>query len=269
MQGLQIGFLGGNWVSGNVKGLQLGFIFNVAQDVTGGQISFINVTKDIKGLQLGFVNVAKDVTGNQLSFINVSQDITGSQLSFINVAKKVKGLQLGFVNVAYESSTAVVGLVNVIKNGYRSISLNTGEALTTSLEFKSGGKYVYSILSMGSNFIKKDKMWTYGLGIGSFFTEKRYAGIEAVVNHVNIGPKPFNAKGNKGLNILCQLRAFYNKEFSRFILQAGPTLNFSFSNRESSTPSLDALTIYKKEFEEKEVDFKLWPGIVISIGAIL
>ncbi|MGE8381051.1 MAG: hypothetical protein ACN6PN_21965, partial [Sphingobacterium sp.] len=75
----------------------------------------------------------------------------GIQIAGIaNKAKKVKGFQLaGIVNIA-DSSDYPIGLLNLIKNGEKNLSLAIDEDSYLSLQFRSGGRVLYSVLSIGA-----------------------------------------------------------------------------------------------------------------------
>jgi len=135
--GVQIAGVG-NHVVGQVKGLQIAGVFNKADTVRGVQIA-------------GVVNLTKDASGTtQLaSILNHSESTVGNQIAGLaNKAKKVKGIQLaGIVNIA-DSSDYPIGLLNFIKNGEKSLSVAINEDSYLGLQFRSGGRVLYSLLSI-------------------------------------------------------------------------------------------------------------------------
>ncbi len=135
--GVQIAGVG-NHVVGQVKGLQIAGVFNKADTVRGVQIA-------------GVVNLTKDASGTvQLaSILNHSESTVGNQIAGLaNKAKKVKGIQLaGIVNIA-DSSDYPIGLLNFIKNGEKSLSIAINEDSYLGLQFRSGGRVLYSLLSI-------------------------------------------------------------------------------------------------------------------------
>lgn len=137
VSGVQIAGVG-NHVVGQVKGLQIAGVFNKADTVRGVQIA-------------GVVNLTKDASGTtQLaSILNHSESTVGNQIAGLaNKAKKVKGIQLaGIVNIA-DSSDYPIGLLNFIKNGEKSLSVAINEDSYLGLQFRSGGRVLYSLLSI-------------------------------------------------------------------------------------------------------------------------
>src|SRR5690606_22129835 len=122
-------------------GLQITGIVNLSENVDGMQLSGTgNVSQHVKGLQLGgIVNLAHDVKGSQVAGI-------------LNKAGRVTGIQLsGIINMA-DSSDYPIGLINIIKNGERSIGISTDENLSSLISFRSGGRKLYGIIGLGSNF---------------------------------------------------------------------------------------------------------------------
>ena len=82
-------------------GIQMASVINVADAITGAQISFfLNGTQNIKGIQMsGCFNVAE-------------QHCAGLQIGIYNRAKTLKGVQIGVYNRAYSGSGVQIGLVN-------------------------------------------------------------------------------------------------------------------------------------------------------------
>lgn len=103
MSGLQVGYLA-NLVHGEVRGLQVGGLFNHAGDgATGAQLAGVgNYTRgSLQGLQLAWgFNRAGDVAGLQLAAVNVARDVDGVQIGLINVAGRVRGASIGLINIA-------------------------------------------------------------------------------------------------------------------------------------------------------------------------
>ncbi|MGL1902675.1 MAG: caspase family protein [Fibrobacterales bacterium] len=110
----------GNINKGYIGGIQVGGVFNIADDieffqgagvvnlarkVTGFQAAgYVNIAENLEGFQMsGFINAADTVVGFQGSgFINISDSISGFQAAgFINVSEPIQGFQAaGFMNVS-------------------------------------------------------------------------------------------------------------------------------------------------------------------------
>jgi hypothetical protein len=131
-RGLQAGFV--NYDRGPFAGLQYGYLFNFAEGgVRGVQISsvFSLVNGDARFLQIsgaasavggsfrgvqiaGAVNhVNSSMTGLQLASANMAADAVGAQAGLLNVAGTMKGAQIGMVNLSRELDGVPVGMVNV------------------------------------------------------------------------------------------------------------------------------------------------------------
>ena len=258
-----------NIVTGNssITGLQFAGITNI---ITGNSFS-------LRGFQMsGIANIAygsKSFYGFQMSGLAniLGGDVYGVQMSgIINWAREVKGIQIGLINVSREESYGSIGLININKNGYKSIMVSHGAELFSHLEWKSGGKYLYSIFSFGVGFAKKiPPMWSQGGGIGIFVDPRHYVAIECLIHSINIASNPFHDKNAiDGLNLWTQVRVLYNKEFSRFVIQAGPTFNFSWSRKSIKNPGFDKICIMKRESSSKDLLTKMWIGVCLNVGAV-
>lgn len=139
-----------------LSGVQLSGIWNRVDTITAGaQITgVINTTNNApQALQLaGVVNIAKDEVGSQIAGV-------------VNKAKKVNGLQLGLINLA-DSNDYPVGLFNWIRNGSRQLSLGFDESSFMNLNFKSGGRVLYSIVGLGISFNNNGLKYGAEFGIG-------------------------------------------------------------------------------------------------------
>ena len=104
MTGLDLGIA--NWVTGETKGLQWGWIVNyTGGNFTGWQTAPLCKTGGhILGIQTGWlVTLNGSGKGLQASGVTISDDYIGLQLGVVNYAVELHGIQ--------------VGLINIIKNG--------------------------------------------------------------------------------------------------------------------------------------------------------
>ncbi|UIR57067.1 hypothetical protein LZQ00_04450 [Sphingobacterium sp. SRCM116780] len=176
MQGLQ--FVGGfNIVGGQVRGMQIAGLSNqVFGDVKGLQMAGgLNGADTVKGVQIGGIgNIMKEGSdATQLAgAFNHSTGTVGHQMAGIaNIAKKVKGIQLAAVVNIADSSDYPIGLLNFIKNGEKSFSLAIDQDQYLAMQFRSGGRVLYSLLAV--NVATDDNRSKYALE----------AGLGAVVLH--------------------------------------------------------------------------------------
>ena len=203
-------------VVSSVKGVEIGGLFNEnKQDMTGIQVAgLLNITKNnmtgvqyagltnitgpVNGLQMaGLNNIAQEVTGIQSAGLaNMATDVKGLQISGLyNQARKLKGFQIGVINVVDSvEKGGTIGLINIVKkNGYREVELSATDYQNIGINYKSGTKTLYTILSAGYNF-NKDKLLVAGLGIGGILamSPKWYFKPEIIV--YNYTDNPFEVK---------------------------------------------------------------------------
>jgi len=154
--------------TGDVNGLQLGYITNVATGkLSGMQLSqFVNVTaRDAEGWQLATIlnrtggsltgiqtswlvnSVGGEMTGVQIGSLNLSGDVTGAQIGFINVGKKVNGTMIGLVNVADDVDGVPIGIASVTKSGGVHPQVWTSNATFGNLGLKLATKHTYTMPS--------------------------------------------------------------------------------------------------------------------------
>lgn len=212
-------------VAGSVNGLQgAGFGNITIEHVNGAQIGgFMNISKTINGFQgAGFMNVAKDVKGVQVAgFMNKSKDVNSQVAGFLNIAKDVKGVQLsGFINIA-DSSDYPIGLINIVKKGDKAIGVTVDQNLTTMVGFRSGGKVLYGIVGVGSNFKNyDDPLLAVELGLGARVNITRHFRIntEAVFSSVS--------DLYDGADIFSSVRLLPAVRFGAIEIFGGPTFNY-------------------------------------------
>lgn len=157
-----------------VKGIQAaGILSSAIKEVKGIQFSGILNTslKRITGIQsAGLMNFAwNDVHGVQgASLANISRDIKGFQLSTLfNFARDVTGVQLGLVNVAKSNKGLSLGLLSFVKEGYQALEINSSDAFTADICFKTGTNYFYNIISMGAISSDEKLLHSMGYGVGT------------------------------------------------------------------------------------------------------
>lgn len=91
--------------TGNMQGIQFGFLNMVDGDATGIQWSAVNWDKtNFTGVQLGAVNVTTGTfTGLQWgSYYNQANHAGGLQVALVNNTTTMKGIQLGLVNIIHK-----------------------------------------------------------------------------------------------------------------------------------------------------------------------
>ncbi len=147
--------------------LQIAGFYNRSYKITGVQVSgFYNRANSVSGVQsAAFANIATD-------------DITGIQISgFYNYAKRLKGVQFGIVNYCDSITSGFpVGLINIVRRGYRTFQITTEETAYVAVNYKTGGRYLYSLIKVGiGDFLQ------LGYGIGVTTNHKKRFSVNAEV----------------------------------------------------------------------------------------
>lgn len=117
LTGLDLGFFGLGYNTGNVKGVQWNFIGSVVDgDMIGWQTGLYTHTKgEFQGLKGGLINLQDgDFYGWQAGFITIADSkVVGLQTGLFNRAGGMEGLQLGFINYAEKLYGVQIGLANI------------------------------------------------------------------------------------------------------------------------------------------------------------
>lgn len=268
MKGFQVGPLV-NWVEGEgiganfsglftyqrgrFTGLEFSWFVNInGGDFRGGMGSHLLnfVQKDMYGIQwaLGPNVVMGETRGVQFSWsanvtgkyhngfqastlFNYAGESDGFQLGAINIAKKSGGFQLGLINYSGDSAVVPIGLVNIVKHGYNKMEIWSNELTSFNLAVKTGGRQVYSIISVGVNPFNKNFFWSFGWGPGIHvkFSKRFYGDFDDITSLVNIN-EPFSFGAGK-TTITNQIRLTCGFELTpKVALYLGPTLHMLFSN---------------------------------------
>jgi hypothetical protein len=171
LQGLQ-GASMFNIVDGNAAGAQIAGVFNYARNsltgvqgagtfnFTGGSFKGVQgagmfniVDGNAAGVQAASIfNYAKSgLTGIQGAgiFNYAGGSYKGVQAGLVNIVKDGHGLQAGIVNISGSETVVPLGLVNIIKGGLLHTAVFYDDMGFLNLSFRSGSKYVYTLLSAG------------------------------------------------------------------------------------------------------------------------
>jgi len=307
MKGFQVAPLV-NWVEGEGAGANFSFLFTYQKKrFTGFQFSwFVNVNgddfrggmgshflnyvkKDMYGIQWALgpnvdggsargvqfswtVNYAKEYfNGFQFApLFNYAGKSDGFQLGLVNVAKKSSGFQVGLINYSGDSSVVPIGLVNIVPKGYNKMEIWSNELNVFNIAVKTGGRKVYSIISVGGNPFNVNKWWSFGWGPGYHiqFSKRFYCDIDDITSLVNIN-EPFSFGPGK-TTITNQLRLTCGFELTpKVALYLGPTLYTLFSNNNhvelggeyESNGVIIAPNFRTAYGTAGEFQWALWPGI--------
>jgi len=117
LSGLDIGFFGLGYNTGDVKGVQWNFIGSVVEgDMVGWQTGLYTDTEgEFQGLKGGLINLqGGDLYGWQAGLITISEaKVVGLQTGFFNKAGNVEGVQLGLINYTEQLYGIQIGLANI------------------------------------------------------------------------------------------------------------------------------------------------------------
>lgn len=213
--------------AGYTNGVQLGGFATLTlehvQGVQGG--GFMNIAKTVNGAQVaGFMNVSSDVTGAQLSgFMNVGRDVTVQASPFLNIARDVSAVQVsGFMNIA-DSCDYPIGFINIIRKGEKSIGVTLDNNLTNMASFRSGGRVLYGIVGIGSNFKYYDydnPIMAVEFGMGAHLNLSKHFRINLEGVATSLSDFEEDAEFNSSIRILPAVR------FGNVELFGGPTFNY-------------------------------------------
>jgi hypothetical protein len=210
-----------NVVRGSVAGVQLGGIANV-------------VIKDVRGVQAaGIVNVVWEKTsGFQVAgIINESRkEVDGLQVSgIVNYTKKLKGMQIGLINLADTCDGFMLGLINIVKHGVHQLSISANELLPLTISYRTGSRKIYNILELGYDPRRNEKVYSYGVGIGTerTFSSRLSMNTEGIVNSLIVGHHR-----DDDLPIVFRLQLPLRLKLSQTIsLFGGPAFSIALANK--------------------------------------
>tara|TARA_R100000027_G_scaffold63204_2_gene55737 strand:+ start:398 stop:1009 length:612 start_codon:yes stop_codon:yes gene_type:complete len=117
LTGLDLGFFGLGYNTGDVAGVQWNFIGSVVEgDMAGWQTGIYTHTKgEFRGLKGGIVNLQDDdLYGWQAGLITLADSkVVGLQTGLFNKAGDMRGLQFGLVNYSEKLYGVQIGLANI------------------------------------------------------------------------------------------------------------------------------------------------------------
>ncbi|MGE7775099.1 STN and carboxypeptidase regulatory-like domain-containing protein [Chitinophaga sp. NPDC101104] len=206
LNGLQISGLI-NRVRGNSEGAQITGLINYTKEMKGlqiaglinhaaGKIDLKHPIKDTADRDTGGIAPGIQISGlyNQHHGSGHGVQLTGGwnhardtmrglQLSFFgNSAGYNRGVQFGLVNIADSSDGVAFGLVTIVKKkGYYRLEAFSSDLMPANLQFKSGRKGFYSILSGGA----RNGMHYLGLGFGGEWKLKGRLSMNTDVSQLN------------------------------------------------------------------------------------
>jgi len=238
---------GFNVVGGRVKGVQIAGLSNqVFGDVQGVQLAGgVNKADTVKGVQIGGIgNLIKEGAGaTQLTAgFNYSKGVVTNQVAGIaNRAKKVKGIQLAAVVNMADSSDYPIGLLNFIKNGEKSLSLSIDQDEYLAVQFRSGGRIVYSVLGVNVA-LADDHIAKYGFeaGIGAVLLHGNKFMLRAEISNRNQLTHNFKLLSNShsSFRMIPELRL--SKNLSLFVAPS-----FNYVSKEDSPVTQAGKSLWK------------------------
>ncbi|MDL2231767.1 hypothetical protein LJB85_03410 [Porphyromonadaceae bacterium OttesenSCG-928-L07] len=186
-------------MSSYVNGIQFAGITNIAKEVNGLQVGgVINLSEHSRGFRFaGITNVSDSTTGFQLAGVaNITHTTSGTGAALINRTKVLKGVNLGLINIIDTiESGASLALINVVRKGaYKEWEFSFSDYSNVSVSYKVGVKKLYTIYTLGGNFLD-DRTWNAGVGIGNRTSiSKRFDIQPELITYVYF-PEDFKMKG--------------------------------------------------------------------------
>lgn len=268
----------GNTSMQDVYGAQLSHLCNFSgRDMYGLQFALgLNMAKrDAFGIQMSAtVNVAgREHKGVQFAFLgNYAHHSSGIQFGAVNVTKGKSGLQIGLINFSGDTTQGMIGLINIAPKGYNKLEVWGGELFSFNASLKTGGRKIYSILSVGGNPFNDNKFWAFGWGFGTHmqFTKRFYADVDQTTSLVNINEVFSFGKGKT--TVVNQIRFMAGFEITpKIAVFIGPVWNILVSDNNTlydsrtNTHALNGIDLAPtfRTFYGTAGNFKwaMWPGI--------
>lgn len=212
---------------------QLGGVANITKGASAQIGGVINMADSVKGTQIaGVINTAKQVKGTQIAGVaNIaSQGSVGTQIGTIfNSAQRIRGTQIGLINNADSCDGVQIGLINIVKyHGKHEFELSFSEALNTAVSFKLGSNKLYTIFSVGINYLNEPVQYAYGVGLGTHQNWGRMWGSQIEIAGYQLSE---DGEFQGGLNLLGQLKLTASKQIANHCsLFLGPVLNMTLSD---------------------------------------
>jgi len=236
------GFQGaGLFNTANKAGAQTAGLFNIAKKSAFQGAGLFNVSQEsycqLAGLfnrgeitrfqAAGLWNSAKETKCQLAGLVNVAQESYCQIAPIVNVTKKGR-FQMGLINVRDTADGVSLGLINIVKKGgVLEAGIEAGEFVHTAATFRSGVKYLYSIISVGYNYT--DNFWTIGSGLGTSVKLVGNLSLNIELTHATLYTKGSIRYGNNQWNNLTQFSPILNYRFAKhFKMYAGPSLNLLF-----------------------------------------
>ena len=210
-----------NGVDGEMSGLQMAFVSNIAKRINGVQFAGLTNASatPMKGVQMaGVTNVAMGVEkgvqiagvanisssymrGLQLGMYNYADTLNGSQLGLINVCNShPRGVQVGIINYSRDTIAHKIGLVNINPKTRIDMLLYGGSSTKGNIAVRFRNRSTYNILGVGTHFMGMDEKFSAALfyRIGQYFQlsprwsvsgDLGFAHVETFVNNSDTKPE--------------------------------------------------------------------------------
>jgi hypothetical protein len=267
---------------GNFKGMQAGGIMcTTTEKFVGMQAAGIMAVvagDSMQGMQAaGILSVTKgNVEGMQAAGIMSRADnVDGLQTAgIVNKAGYVKGAQIGLINIADSvgDKSVQIGLLNIVrKGGVRRFGVINTEFMNATLFMKTGTRYFFGYVGIGSQIGNKDYYFAPMIGVGtSIRLNNRFSfDPEWMQWYVNRNGRFLN--NQRGTQIQ-QLRAMFSFSAGKKgpYITAGPTINLAWSSYKNANGEVgmnfSPSYFYNKTFTSNQVNVRAWLGYSVSVS---
>lgn len=181
-----------SFVPGEMRGLQISGISNVASGMRGVQLSaFGNVSlSPFRGVQVaGVTNISRGVQlgvqlsplsnisssymrGLQIGSYNYADTLNGSQIGLVNVCiRHPRGVQIGIVNYSRDTMARKIGLVNVNPKTRIDFMAFGGNNSKINFGVRFRNRSTYNVVGVGTHYMGLDKKFSGALfyRVGQYF----------------------------------------------------------------------------------------------------
>ncbi len=262
LRGMQVGSAFNHSVKAN--GFQLSGCLNNSQELNGAQVSgVLSKSKEASGIQIsGVLNQAKKLDGIQIGGVwNEAEEVKGVQISgLVNRTKTLRGIQFSPINICDTvESGFTFGLLNFVKTGISDFELESTDMFHTQVNYKSGTRKFYNIISACYRMEGGNSRFGYGLGIGSQrnISQKLFSNLE-VIAMANLGIDDVEKEKGSSVDIRLSGGVYLNQKKQQ--ISFGPILHFYF--KDDSSPYLSSISDVDFALDDSKV--KPWIGYRIG-----
>lgn len=227
-------------VDGDMRGLQLGGVANIAKRGNGVQVAGLTnaTTSPFRGIQLsGITNIAmgmkrgiqlsaaanicsSSMRGLQMATYNYADTLSGSQIGIINVCvSHPRGVQVGLINYSRDTVAHKIGLVNVNPKTHIDFLLYGGSCTKANFALRFRNRSTYNIIGVGTHYFGLDERFSGALfyRVGQYFTLSPRWSVSGDIGYYHVESFEENSDNKPERLYSLQVRLNADYSFNRYI----------------------------------------------------